>query len=58
MKSDGSIERLAASGGQTQTWRPGELEWSSHAMRFGLRQQPRTVAPTGRSVEGTRPPRR
>ena len=57
LKADSSIERIPAEG-ETQTWRPDDPEWAGHALRFGLHQQPRTLPPSGRSVEGTKPPHR
>jgi hypothetical protein len=55
---DGSITRVDAEGGSTDAWQPSDPEWASHAIRFGLFPQDATVAPTGRHVEGMRPPRR
>jgi hypothetical protein len=57
LNPEGSIERLAADGA-SQTWRRGDPEWPDYALRFGLKEQPPTVAPAGRFVTGTKPPRR
>jgi hypothetical protein len=51
---DGSI-RLIDAEGHT---RPDEPEWARCAIRFGLRPQSSTIAPTGRYVDATKPPRR
>ncbi len=58
LNADGSITQLHGDGGATETWQPTDAEWASHAIRFGVFPQDATVAPTGRHVEGMRPPRR
>ena len=58
LNSDGSIAQLDGDGSQTYAWAPADPEWASHAIRFGLYPQDATVPPTGRYVEGMRPPRR
>ena len=55
---DGSISQVDAAGASTHTWVPADPEWASHAIRFGLFPQDATVAPSGRFIEGMRPPRR
>jgi hypothetical protein len=56
--ADGSISQVDAAGASTHTWVPADPEWASHAIRFGLFPQDATVAPSGRFIEGMRPPRR
>ena len=58
LNPDGSISQLHGDGGSVDVWQPADPEWASHAIRFGLFPQDATVAPSGRYVEGTRPPRR
>ena len=58
LNADGSITRVSVEAGTTDVWQPTDPDWASHAIRFGLFPQDATVAPTGRHVEGMRPPRR
>lgn len=58
LRADGSISQVDAAGAPTHTWSPVDPDWASHAIRFGLFPQDATVAPTGRFIEGMRPPRR
>ena|SRR5664280_3592569 len=58
LRADGSISQVDAAGASTNTWVPADPEWASHAIRFGLFAQDATVAPSGRFIEGMRPPRR
>ena len=58
LDADGSIAQLDGDGNQTHAWEPADPEWARHAIRFGLYPQDATVPPTGRYVEGMRPPRR
>lgn len=58
LKADGSISQVDDAGTSTHTWEPADPEWASHAIRFGLFPQDATVPPTGRYIEGMRPPRR
>jgi hypothetical protein len=58
LDAGGSITLLDASGAQVGAWSRADADWASHAIRFGLFPQDATVAPTGRHVEGFRPPRR
>ena len=58
LNADRSISLLDAAGTATTTWAPADPEWASHALRFGLHPQDATVPPTGRYIEGMRPPRR
>jgi hypothetical protein len=55
---DGSIAQLDGDGTPAHAWVPADPDWASHAIRFGLYPQDATVPPTGRYVEGMRPPRR
>jgi hypothetical protein len=57
LNADGTIAQVDAEGGST-VWQPTDAEWASHAIRFGLFPQDATVPPTGRYLEGIRPPRR
>ena len=58
LDADGSIIQLDGDGTRTHAWEPADPEWARHAIRFGLYPQDATVPPTGRYVEGMRPPRR
>jgi hypothetical protein len=58
LNAEGSIAQLDGVGKPTQEWAPGDPEWASHAIRFGLFPQDATVAPTGRYIDDMRPPRR
>ena len=58
LDADGSIVQLDGDGTRTHAWEPADPEWARHAIRFGLYPQDATVPPTGRYVEGMRPPRR
>ena len=58
LRADGSISQVDATGTSTHAWDPADPEWASHAIRFGLFPQDATVAPSGRFIEGMRPPRR
>jgi hypothetical protein len=58
LHADGLIERFGASGDVLGSWRPDDPDWPTHAIRFGLRPQPATVAPHGEQFGGRdRPPR-
>jgi hypothetical protein len=58
LDADGSIAHLDGDGKPTGSWAPVDPEWAGHAIRFGLYPQDATVPPTGRYIEGMRPPRR
>ncbi len=58
LNADGSIAQLDGDGNQAHAWEPVDPDWARHAIRFGLYPQDATVAPTGRYIEGMRPPRR
>jgi hypothetical protein len=45
-------------GATERSWRPDDPEWAPLAIRFGVRVQAPTSAPSGRGVEATKPPRR
>jgi hypothetical protein len=45
LRTDGTIDLLAADRTVVQSWNPGDPEWGGHAFRFGIRVQERTVAP-------------
>jgi hypothetical protein len=47
LRTDGTIDLLAADRTIVQSWDPGDPEWGDHAFRFGIRVQERTVAPRG-----------
>lgn len=57
LSPDGTLTRLDGTGAVEHTWTPDDPEWPQLAIRFGLRAQARTVAPPGRFVAGTHPPR-
>jgi len=56
LHADGKIERRDAGDALTGSWAPGDPEWASHAIRFGLRPEPITVAPQGERIENNRLP--
>jgi hypothetical protein len=56
LESDGSIRHVDAEGVAKEVWSPGEPEWASHAIRFGLRPENQTVAPNSRRVRDARTP--
>ena len=58
LNADGSIAQLDGYDKPTHTLAPADPDLASHAIRFGLYPQDATVPPTGRYVEGIRPPRR
>ena len=58
LNADGSIDQLDDRGSTTQRWRADDPAWPDEAIRFGLHPQPPTVKPHGRSVQGSKPPRR
>jgi hypothetical protein len=47
LRANGTIDRIDATGDVTGSWGPTDSDWASHAIRFGLRPQQETVAPTG-----------
>jgi hypothetical protein len=55
---DGSIDHVDDRDSSLHRWKPDDPGWSDQAIRFGLYPQPPTVAPSGRRVEGSKPPRR
>ena len=57
LSTDGSLVRLDGAGAVEHSWAPDDPEWPQQAIRFGLRIQAPTIAPPGRFVGGTRPPR-
>ena len=54
---DGTIEHRDRDGGIKRTWTLDDADWPRPAIRFGLHERPSTVTPSGRSVQGTKPPR-
>jgi hypothetical protein len=56
LREDGTIERLGADGSTVGSWRPDDPDWPGQAIRFGLRPQPKTVAPQGQRIADTRLP--
>jgi len=57
LNPSGSIDEIDDAGTVVHSWDPADPEWPRHAIRFGLRPQAPTVAPTGRRVGGSTPPR-
>jgi hypothetical protein len=55
---DGSIEHIDAHSARVHRWEPDDPGWPDQAIRFGLHPQARTITPQGRSVQGSKPPRR
>jgi hypothetical protein len=56
LRRDGSISHLAEDGSVLGSWMPGDPEWAQRAIRFGLRESPDTVRPSGRDEPDRRPP--
>jgi hypothetical protein len=54
---DGSIDHVDDQGSRMHGWKPGDPGWSDQAIRFGLHPQAPTVAPHGRRVQESKPPR-
>jgi hypothetical protein len=55
LRTDGTIELLAADRTVVQSWDPEDPEWGGHAFRFGIRVQERTVAPRGPDTGSDKP---
>jgi hypothetical protein len=55
LRGDGSIVQFGTDGTTTHTWATDDPEWAGHAIRFGLRPQPDTVAPHHGGTRGPRP---
>jgi hypothetical protein len=55
LRTDGTIDILAADRTVVQSWKPGDPEWGGHAFRFGIRVQERTVAPRGPDTGSDKP---
>jgi len=55
LRTDGTIDLLAADRTIVQSWNPDDPEWGAHAFRFGIRVQERTVAPRGPDTGSAKP---
>ncbi len=55
LNQDGSIDLLAQDGSVARSWTAADPEWESYAFRFGIRSQPRTVAPRGPDTGSDKP---
>lgn len=55
LRTDGTIDLLAADRTVVQSWNPEDPEWGAHAFRFGIRVQERTVAPRGPDTGSAKP---
>ena len=55
LRTDGTIDLLAADRTVVQSWDPEDPEWGGHAFRFGIRVQERTVAPRGPDTGSDKP---
>ncbi|HSW41976.1 MAG TPA: hypothetical protein VLM76_05670 [Patescibacteria group bacterium] len=55
LRTDGTIDLLAADRATVQSWNPEDPEWGAHAFRFGIRVQKRTVAPRGPDTGSAKP---
>jgi hypothetical protein len=55
LNRDGSIDLLAADRSVQRSWSTVDPEWVTHAFRFGIRPQERTVAPRGPDTGSARP---
>ena len=56
LRGDDTIERTNAKGDIVERWPVDDPAWASHALRFGIRESPRTALPRGRDVPGSKPP--
>jgi len=55
LRTDGTIDLLAADRTVVQSWGSEEAEWGAHAFRFGIRVQERTIAPRGPDTGSAKP---
>jgi hypothetical protein len=55
LRTDGTIDLLAADLTIVQSWNPADPEWGAHAFRFGIRVQERTIAPRGPDTGSDKP---
>jgi hypothetical protein len=55
LRTDGTIDLLAADLTVVQSWNPEDPEWGAHAFRFGIRVQERTIAPRGPDTGSDKP---
>lgn len=55
LRTDGTIDLLAADRTVVQSWTPDDAEWGAHAFRFGIRVQERTIAPRGPDTGSAKP---
>jgi hypothetical protein len=55
LRTDGTIDLLAADRTVVQSWGPEDAEWGDHAFRFGIRVQERTIAPRGPDTGSAKP---
>ena len=56
LRGDGTIEHTNAKADIVERWAVDDPAWASHALRFGIRESPRTALPRGRDVPGAKPP--
>ena len=57
LNPSGSIDHIDGAGAVVRTWNTADPGWGSHAIRFGIRSQEPTVAPTRRGLGAVRAPR-
>lgn len=55
LRTDGTIDLLAADRTVQRSWGPEDAEWGAHAFRFGIRAQERTIAPRGPDTGSAKP---
>jgi hypothetical protein len=55
LRTDGTIDLLAADRTITHSWGPEDAEWGTYAFRFGIRVQARTMAPRGPDTGSAKP---
>lgn len=55
LRTDGTIELLAADRKVAQSWGPEDAEWGTYAFRFGIRLQARTTTPRGPDTASAKP---
>jgi hypothetical protein len=56
LRVDGTIQQLDDKGAVTASWAPGDPDWGSRAIRFGLHESAPTIHPSGRDVPDSKPP--
>jgi|1186.fasta_scaffold704031_2 hypothetical protein len=56
LRMNGSIAHLDAKGVVIDSLEPGDPAWGQRAIRFGIKNGPETIHPSGRDVPDSKPP--